>query len=333
MTDTKTIGIIGGGAWGTALAQVQAAAGRPALIWAREDAVVNAINNEGENTPFLPDVPLHADVSATTDIHQVVNACDTLLLVTPAQHTRAVLATAGAEALSGKALVLCAKGIEIESGRLLSTIVREVAPKSVLAVLTGPTFAREIAIGLPSAVTVAASDISVARKLASGLGSKTFRPYASDDVIGAEVGGAVKNVLAIACGVVAGRKYGDSARAALLTRGMSEMTRLALALGGRRETLMGMCGMGDLVLTATSMQSRNFSLGFALGEGRTLAEVLGSRTAVTEGVHTSRAVMNLTRGLGIDLPVMSGIHRMLHEGASAETVVGELLARPFGDES
>jgi len=328
---TIEVGIIGGGAWGTALAQVQAVAGRKPLLWARESAVVSAINNEGENTPFLPDVDLHANVRATSDLDEVA-AAKTLLLVTPAQHTRSVLQSIGAEKLAGKNLVLCAKGIEIETGELLSVIVHEVAPDATVAVLTGPTFAREIAKGLPSAVTVAAPDIATARALANDLGSKAFRPYASDDVAGAEVGGAIKNVLAIACGIVAGKQYGDSARAALLTRGMSEMMRMALALGGRRETLMGMCGMGDLVLTANSMQSRNFSLGYALGEGKTQADVLNTRTAVTEGVHTARAAKNLMQKLKIDLPVMSAVHAVLHEGQNVNTVIDTLLSRPFGDE-
>jgi len=326
---SKTIGVIGGGAWGTALAQVQAVADRDALIWAREPAVVNAINNDGENTPFLPGVELHRNVRATTDLAEAC-APDVLLLVVPAQYLRSTLKSAGD--LSRKTLVLCGKGIEIETGELLSEIVREVTPQSRLAVLTGPSFAREIALGLPAAVTVAADDIESARSLSNLLGSKTFRPYASSDVTGAEVGGAVKNVLAIACGIIAGKKYGDSARAALLTRGMSEMTRLALALGGKRETLMGMCGLGDLVLTATSMQSRNFSLGFALGEGKTLEEIMGSRTAVTEGVHTARAVMNLVRKLDIDLPIMTAIHGILHEGKQVDQVINDLLSRPFNDE-
>ncbi len=329
---TQQIGIIGGGAWGTALAQVQAAAGRNPVIWAREAAVVNAINNEGENIPFLPGVELHANVHATDDLSEASKP-DILLLVTPAQHTRSVLQTIGADVLAGKHLVLCAKGIEIETGELLSKIVKSVAPKSTVAVLTGPTFAREIAQGLPSAVTVAAPSMEVARGLAQNLGSKNFRPYASDDIAGAEIGGAVKNVLAIACGIVAGKHYGDSARAALLTRGMSEMMRIALALGGKRETLMGMCGMGDLVLTANSMQSRNFSLGYALGEGKTQADVLSSRTAVTEGVHTAKAVKSLMRTLGIDLPIMSAVHAILHDNQDVDTTINALLARPFADET
>jgi glycerol-3-phosphate dehydrogenase (NAD(P)+) len=327
----KSIGIIGGGAWGTALAQVQAVAGRNPVLWAREAAVVNAINNDGENTPFLPGVELHRNVRATSDLVEAM-ASDILLLVVPAQYMRAILRDAGRNTLKEKFLVLCSKGIEIETGELLSEIVRKVVPSANIAVLTGPTFAREIAQGLPAAVTIATSDIAQARDLAASLGSKTFRPYASDDVTGAEVGGAVKNVLAIACGIVAGKKYGDSARAALLTRGMSEMMRMALALGGKRETLMGMCGLGDLVLTANSMQSRNFSLGFALGEGKKLEDIMSARTAVTEGVHTARAVMKLIRELKIDLPVMTAIHGLLHEGLSVDNVISDLLSRPFGDE-
>lgn len=328
---TQTIGVLGGGAWGTALAQVQASAGRNVTLWAREAAVVNAVNNTGENTPFLPGVDLNKNIHATSDLGEAI-VPDILLMVVPAQYVRAILKEVGPKKLAGKTLVLCAKGIEIETGELLSQILRETVMDSHIAVLTGPTFAKEIALGLPAAVTVAADDIDRARNLSTQLGSKNFRPYASDDVIGAEIGGAVKNVLAIACGVIAGRKYGDSARAALLTRGMSEMTRMALALGGKRETLMGMCGLGDLVLTATSMQSRNFSLGFALGEGRSLDEIMGARTAVTEGVHTARAVKNLIKSRSIDLPVMNAVHAILHEGANVETVIDNLLSRPFNDE-
>lgn len=329
MTKAKTIGVIGGGAWGTALAQVQALAGRDVILWAREQAVVNTINNEGENTAFLPGVELHRNVRATTDLAEAC-APDVLLLVVPAQYLRNTLKSAGD--LDGKTLVLCGKGIEIETGELLSEIVREVSPKSKIAILTGPSFAKEIALGLPAAITIAADDIGTARELSALLGSKTFRPYASSDVIGAEVGGAVKNVLAIACGIIAGKKWGDSARAALLTRGLGEMMRLALALGGKRETLMGMCGLGDLVLTATSMQSRNFSLGYALGEGKTLEEILSARTAVTEGVYTARAVMKLVQKLKIDLPVMTAIYGILHEGKKVDDAINDLLSRPFGDE-
>lgn len=325
------IGIIGAGAWGTALAQVMAQTGRTVFLWARESAVVNSINNEGENTAFLPDVPLHRNVIATQDLREAARP-EILLLVTPAQHTRATLESVGADYLAGKVLVLCAKGIEIETGELLSEVVKRAAPQSTVAVLTGPTFAREIAMGLPSAVTIAAPDMDTARKLVMRLGSRNFRPYASDDVTGAEIGGAVKNVLAIACGIVAGKKYGDSARAALLTRGMAEMMKLAEAMGGQRETLMGMCGMGDLVLTANSMQSRNFSLGYALGEGQSHESVLSTRTAVTEGVHTAKAVKALMNRIGVDLPIMSAVYAILHEGRSVDEVIDDLLSRPFVDE-
>ncbi|MCB1538023.1 MAG: NAD(P)-dependent glycerol-3-phosphate dehydrogenase [Rhodospirillales bacterium] len=329
---SECVNIIGGGAWGTALAQVQARAGRGVTLWAREHAVVAAVNNVGENTPFLPGVELHRNIHATEDLGAAIDA-DILLLVVPTQYLRAILREAGADRLAGKTLVLCAKGIEIETGELLSRVVREVVPGAEIAVMSGPTFAREIAMDLPAAVTLAAPTIERARDLAALLGSRTFRPYASDDVAGAEIGGAVKNVLAIACGVVAGRKYGDSARAALLTRGMSEMMRLGALMGGRRETLMGMCGLGDLVLTATSMQSRNFSLGFALGEGRKLADIMAERSAVTEGVHTAVAIRRLTHARGISLPVLDAIHDLLHGDADVETVIDGLLSRPFGDEA
>lgn len=330
--ESYDIGVIGGGAWGTALAQVQARAGRRVLLWAREAEVVQSVNDRRENTPFLPGVRLHEGVHATGDFTAAVTP-DLLLLVTPVQHTRSVLhALGGGAALAGKTLVLCAKGIEIETGMLLSRAVAAYAPESRLAVLTGPTFAREVAEGLPAAVTVAAASIELAQDIGSRVGSRNFRPYASDDMTGAEIGGAVKNVLAIACGIVAGKAYGESARAALLTRGMAEMGYLAQAMGGRRETLMGMCGMGDLVLTANSMQSRNFSLGFALGEGKSKAEILGTRTAVTEGVHTARAIHDLTRRLGLALPIVDAVYAILHEDRSVDAVIDDLLARPFTKE-
>lgn len=323
-----TIGIIGGGAWGTALAQAQSAAGRDVILWARESEVVADINAHHENKTYLSGVPLNKNIRATGDYGEVMEP-DILLLVVPAQHLRATLKSMAD--LEGKQLVLCAKGIEIETGELLTEIVHNLTGLEA-SVLTGPTFASEIARGLPCAVTIASSTLDEARDLSTALGSKIFRPYASDDRVGAELGGAVKNVLAIACGIVAGKQYGDSARAALLTRGMAEMTRLAIKMGGKRETLMGMCGLGDLVLTANSMQSRNFSLGYALGEGKTLAEILGSRNSVTEGVHTARAIAGLTKKLGLDLPIIQGVDAMLHAGLSADAVIQDILSRPFVDE-
>lgn len=334
MTVTQThsdVAILGGGAWGTALAQAQASVGRNVLLWAREPEVVNAINTQHENISFLKGVALHPNVRATAHMTDLL-AAPVILVVTPAQHMRTTLAALGPKALAGKTIILCAKGIEIETGALLSHIVMAMAPEAHVAVLSGPTFAADIARGLPCAVTLAAPTMDAARTLAAALGTKTFRPYASDDVVGAEIGGAIKNVIAIACGIVMGRAYGDSARAALLTRGMSEMMRLALAMGGRRETLMGMCGLGDLMLTASSMLSRNFSLGVALGEGQSLKEIMAGRNSVAEGVHTARAVVGVARSLGLELPVLEAVNSLLHDGQPVEAVINQLLARPFTDE-
>lgn len=325
------ISVIGAGAWGTALAQIQAKAGRNVRLWARETEVVESINTVRENTLYLKGVALHGNLHATTGFADCLGA-DTILLVTPAQHLRATLTALGPDNLAGKTVVLCAKGIEIETGRLLSGIVAEVAPRAECAVLSGPCFAREIALSLPSAATLAAPTMDRARALCAAISTPTFRTYASDDVIGAEIGGAVKNVIAIACGVVHGKGLGDSARAALLTRGMVEIMRLAVALGARKETLFGMCGLGDLMLTASSLQSRNYSLGFALGEGKSAAEILGERIAVTEGVPTSKAVVRLAASLKVDMPIVQAVYGMVYENIPVERVMKDLLSRPLIDE-
>jgi glycerol-3-phosphate dehydrogenase (NAD(P)+) len=251
------IAVIGGGAWGTALAQVAASAGRETLLWAREEDVVEAINSTHENPVFLPGVALNAAIRATGDLYAIAD-CDAWLVVTPAQHMRAVLERAPR---CDVPRVLCSKGIEEHSGELLHRVAAQACPGSPVAVLSGPTFAHEVAVGLPTAVTLAAEDLELARALRSALAQPTFRIYVSDDVAGAEIGGAVKNVLAIACGVVEGRGLGQNARAALIARGFAEMTRFGVAMGARPETLAGLSGLGDLVLTCSSTSSRNYSLG------------------------------------------------------------------------
>lgn len=323
-----TIGVIGGGAWGTALAQAYADAGKSVVLWAREAEVVDGINNAHENTIFLKGVKLHPALKATGSLTECADS-DIILMVTPAQYLRAGLNAIKGQ-IDGKPLVLCAKGIEIETGLLPSQIVEQETPRAKVAALTGPTFAAEIARGLPSAVTMAAQTMEDAQYLVKVLGCRNLRPYASDDLIGAQLGGAVKNVLAIACGVVHGKKLGDSARAALLTRGLSEMARLAEAMGAHRTTLMGMCGIGDLMLTASSMQSRNFSLGAALGEGRVLADILAERVAVTEGVHTAKALKLLSGRVGVEMPICDAMHSVLHGGLDINTVITGLLSRPYG---
>lgn len=323
------IGVIGGGAWGTALAQVYARAGRETLLWAREAEVVDSINAGHENTPFLPGVSLHPDLKASADL-EVVSRADILLIVTPAQHLRASLTAMKPSLRKGQKIVLCAKGIEISSGQLLSDIAQDLAPESIIAILTGPTFAREIALGCPAAVTLAVKDNGEA--LQEDLGTPDFRPYLTTDLIGTQIGGAIKNVIAIACGIAHGKGLGESARAALLTRGLAEMARLADVLGGKRETLMGLCGVGDLTLTANSMQSRNFSLGAALGEGKTMEEVLSSRSAVTEGVHTAEAALKLAGQHKIAMPITEAVYACLHEGVPVDSVMKGLMERPLGRE-
>ncbi len=324
----KTIGVLGGGAWGTALAQNAATAGRKTTIWAREEDVVNSINENHENSVFLPTIPLSKDLKATSDLKQICQN-DILLIVTPAQYVRETLKNINPYISEGQPIVICSKGIEIESGKLLSTVVAEETPKAICAIMTGPTFATEIAHGKPSAMTLAVKDKDTARELREVLSTKLLRTYITDDVIGVQLGGAVKNVIAIGCGVAQGLDYGESARAALVTRGLAEMSRLASAMGANKETLMGMCGIGDLMLTCSSLQSRNFSLGVLLGQGKTLEDILMSRNSVTEGVHTSKALMTLAKNNAVEMPICEAVYKCLNENVPVKDAVQELLDRPL----
>jgi glycerol-3-phosphate dehydrogenase (NAD(P)+) len=325
------IGIIGGGAWGTALAQALAQNGKKVTLWAREGEVIDGINNDNENSLFLAGIKLHDNVKATGSMVEAANA-EAVLIVSPAQHMRSTLASIKGSLTAGKPLVICSKGVEIETGLLMSEVAKEVVPDAKIAILTGPTFAAEIARGLPSAVTLAMKDKGEAEKLSEQLSSRNLRMYAADDIIGAQIGGAVKNVIAIACGVIEGKKLGDSARAALVTRGLAEIARLGAAMGAKKETLMGMCGVGDMILTCSSMQSRNFSLGFALGEGKTLAEILGSRNSVTEGVHTAKALVVMAKNHAVEMPIAQAINSCLSEDANVDDVIQKMLDRPVKPE-
>jgi glycerol-3-phosphate dehydrogenase (NAD(P)+) len=321
----RRIGVIGGGAWGTALAQVAAAGGEVTLLWAREPEVVESVNQAHENRLFLAGVPLNPLVRAT-DALDDLGECDALLVVAPAQHVRTVLC---ALPRAGVPLILCAKGIEEETTRFMHEVAREEQPSSPIAVLSGPTFAHEVAAGLPTAVTLAAEDQELGEELASRIAQPFFRPYLSDDVVGAEIGGAVKNVLAIACGVVEGRGLGQNARAALISRGFAEMTRFGLAHGARAETLAGLSGLGDLVLTCSSISSRNFSLGKGLGEGRSAAELLADRRTVAEGAFTAPVLRRAAESAGVDMPIVAAVCALLSGEASVEAVVEALLSRPL----
>jgi glycerol-3-phosphate dehydrogenase (NAD(P)+) len=318
------LGVIGGGAWGTALAQVAASGGRETLLWALEGEVIEAINTRHQNSLYLPGVPLNPAIRATPDLAEL-DECDAWLVVTPAQHMRSVL---GAAPECAKPMLLCSKGIEEQSGDLLHQVAKEACPGARIAVLSGPTFAHEVAQGLPTAVTLAAQDLSVAETLRDRIAQPTFRIYVSDDVAGAEIGGAVKNVLAIACGVVEGKGLGQNARAALIGRGFAEMTRFGLASGARRETLTGLSGLGDLVLTCSSTSSRNYSLGKGIGEGRSAAELLADRRSIAEGAFTAPVLARLAREKGIDMPIVDAVDSLIAGRASVDEVLGALLSRP-----
>ena len=318
------LGVIGGGAWGTALAQVAASGGRETLLWAMEADVVEAINARSENSLFLPSIALDPAIRATSDLDDLSH-CDAWLVVTPAQHMRAVLEQAPA---CDKPMVLCAKGIEERSEKLLHEVAREACPGARIAVLSGPTFAHEVAKGLPTAVTLAADQLDLAEELRSRIALPAFRIYVSDDVTGAEIGGAVKNVLAIACGVVEGRGLGQNARAALIGRGFAEMARFGLACGAKRETLAGLSGLGDLVLTCSSTSSRNYSLGKGLGEGRSATELLADRRTVAEGAFTAPVLDRIAKDRGIDMPIVAAVHALIAGRAKVDQVLDELLSRP-----
>ena len=323
---TVQVGVIGAGAWGTALAQVMASDGSEVLIWAREADLVDEINARHTNSLFLPSATLAPSVRATNAIADLADV-PVLLVVTPAQHLAAVLAGLPD---GPRDLVLCSKGIEAGTGRLMADVARDAAPAASLAVLSGPTFAHEVAAGLPTAVTLACAEGEGQwQRLCSRIARPTLRPYYSDDVIGAEIGGAVKNVLAIACGVVDGLQLGQNARAALIARGYAEMLRFGTARGARAETLSGLCGLGDLVLTCSSTSSRNYSLGKALGEGMSAAEALSGKNSVAEGAHTAPVLAALAQRDGIAMPIVDAVDRLLRGEAPAHAVVSELLSRPL----
>ncbi len=323
------IGVLGGGAWGTALAQMLASEGRTVLLWAFEREVVAAINSDHHNPFYLPSAALFPTIRATGDV-AAMEALDTLLVVTPAQHMGRVL---GGMTSHPRDLLLCSKGIDAASGELLNHVARAIAPASDIAVLSGPTFAHEVAAGLPTAVTLACGGGEAQWDRISGqIARPSFRPYYSDDLVGAEIGGAVKNVLAIACGVVDGLALGQNARAALIARGYAEMLRFGEALGARAETLAGLCGLGDLVLTCSSTASRNFSLGKALGEGGDPAALMADRRTVAEGAFTAPVLARLAAEHGVAMPIVEAVGRVL-AGDPARTVVAALLARPLRSES
>ena len=328
MRDNPTIGIVGGGAWGTALALVAARAGRTVTLYARDAATVAAINERRENIARLPGVALDAAITATGDLATAV-AADAVLLAVPAQMVRTVAALVAPHLAAGTPLVICAKGLEHGTGKRLSEVVAEVAPNAIPAVLSGPSFAADVARGLPTAVTIAATDEALALALCHALGSAAFRPYAETDFVGVEIGGAVKNVLAIAAGIVSGRKLGASALAALVARGFAELRRLAEALGAKPETLMGLSGLGDLVLTCSGPQSRNFAYGVTIGSG-------GDRTAphrLAEGIETASVARDLARRHAILMPIVEAVAAIIDGNLAVDAAIEGLMTRPLKREA
>ena len=318
------LGVLGGGAWGTALAQVAAQSGEETLLWALEQDVVSAVNRIHENPIYLQGVKLEPAIRATGNFSELAE-CDAWIVATPAQHMRPVLERMPCPKMP---LVLCSKGIEESSGALLHEVARQVCPTSPVAVLSGPTFAHEVAKRLPTAVTLAAEDISLAEALRDRIAQPTFRIYVSDDIAGAEIGGAVKNVLAIACGVVEGKSLGQNARAALIARGFAEMSRFGLACGAKRETLAGLSGLGDLVLTCSSTSSRNYSLGLGIGQGRPASELLSNRKTVAEGAFTAPVLARLAKKKGVDMPIVDAVDALIAGRANVDQVLDALLSRP-----
>jgi glycerol-3-phosphate dehydrogenase (NAD(P)+) len=322
------LAVIGAGAWGTALAMVARRAGSEATIWARDTAVADAISERHENPVYLPGIALDPAIRTTANLTEAIVDAEAALVAVPAQFVREVLVALAPHLPPALPLLLCAKGIEIGSLDTMSELVAELCPGNPVAVLSGPSFAAEVARDLPTAVTVASRDPGLVHFFAARLGSAKFRPYLSEDPLGAEIGGAVKNVLAIACGVVEGLGLGDNARAALITRGLAEMTRLGVAKGARAETFAGLSGLGDLVLTCSGAQSRNHALGVALGRGKGLGEVLAGRRSVVEGVASAASIAALAARLAVEMPIVAAVDAVLHRGMAIGPMIEGLLARP-----
>jgi glycerol-3-phosphate dehydrogenase (NAD(P)+) len=320
--------VVGGGAWGTALAQTLALGGQNVTLWAREAEVVDDIQTRRVNRAFLPGISLDHRITATAVLSDAA-ASDAILIVVPAQHVRATVQSVARSLKPETPLVMCAKGIEQATGKLMGDVISEVVPSAQIAVLSGPSFAADVARGLPAALTLACRNETIGRGLAADLSSRQMRLYWSNDVVGAELGGAVKNVLAIAAGIVEGRGLGASAHAAIVTRGFAELRRFGEAMGAGPETLLGLSGLGDLVLTCGSAQSRNMSLGRGLGEGKSLASILGSRTAVTEGVYTAAAVVRLAREKSVEMPIAEAVHAIIEGRVSVDDAITALMLRPL----
>ncbi len=331
MTQVNAI-VLGAGSWGTALAQLLASNGHAVTLWMRDAEQAAAINETRQNAKYLPDAPLHENITATAELPNFA-AAKLCLSVIPAQHTRGQLEAFATHIPDGLPVILCSKGIEISTLDFMNEVLAETVPQASRFVLSGPSFAKDVVAGLPTAVTLAGDDLAAANALAPLIRGLTFRPYTTDDMIGAEIGGAVKNVLAIGCGMLLGMGLGQSAHAALIARGFAEMNRLGAALGAEAETLSGLCGLGDLVLTCSSTQSRNMSCGMKLGQGESLKDILAARNSVTEGVATAPALVRLAEKHNVDMPICVAVNRVLSGDITPAEAMTALLARPLKSET
>ncbi|NWH09064.1 MAG: NAD(P)-dependent glycerol-3-phosphate dehydrogenase [Alphaproteobacteria bacterium] len=325
------VGVLGAGAWGTALALVAARGGHKVRLWVREADILEGIADRRENARFLPGIALPEAIEATGRLEHLA-PCRALLMSVPAQFAREWLVRLAAILAPGTPVILCAKGIERATGLLMSEMLREAMPGAIPAVLSGPSFAADVAKGLPTAITLATADEELGRSLLAAFGQPAFRPYLSSDILGAEMGGAVKNVLAIACGIAEGKGLGESARAALMTRGFAEMRRFAVALGAREETLMGLCGLGDLILTCSSRQSRNFQTGLRMAGGTAGPLAFNAQGAVAEGVETAPALLARARRHGVEMPICEAVANIIEGREPVDAAIAGLLARPFKQE-
>ena len=326
------IGIIGTGIWGTALALNATRAKNDVLCWARHQNIIDDINNNHLNQTYLPETLLPKNIRATSDLKEIFEFTDIVLLTVSAQFTRDVMKSIKPFIKKETILVLCAKGLEANTGKLLSEIAKEELPDTTIAILSGPGFATDVAQKKFVSVTIACPNKDIAQKITQHLGTPYFRPYYTTDIISPEIGGSIKNVIAIASGIVEGASFGDGARAALITRGLSEIARLCKALGGNIETIMGMCGLGDLVMTASCMQSRNFKFGYEIGKHGSAEKILKENTVTVEGIHTAKAVVKRAKKLNLEMPICEMVNRILYEGISLKDAMAELLSRSYKEE-
>lgn len=333
MMNKHSITILGAGSWGTALAILLAKNGHNVLLWGRNKEKIKAMQSAGNNTFFLPDIPFPEKITLSSDLQQAVSQNDELLLVVPSHAFRDTLLQVSKIKPDIQKISWATKGLEPDSHLLLHQVVDEVFPQiKQKAVISGPTFATEVANGLPTAVTIAANDISYAQHLSKLLCNATFRPYVSEDIIGLEIGGAAKNVMAIAAGIADGLGYGANTRSALITRGLNEISRLSHKLGGNNQTLMGLSGLGDLLLTCTDNQSRNRRMGLAIGTGKSIAQAEAEIKQVVEGVQAAKQIYSLAIKLNIELPIIEQVYNVLYQGMAPQQAVQNLLTREYKTE-